>query len=143
MYRVMMNVGRISLDDDEAISNGLNTFERELGDRGGPFFAGNRPGMLDYMIWPWCERADILKLFGNQHLLRRDKYKKLVRINISLPFPNFSHFFFFNLLQMEWRNRMSEDPTVKKSLLESDFHIKYLQSYRAGMPDYDLILNSK
>ncbi|XP_018576746.1 pyrimidodiazepine synthase [Anoplophora glabripennis] len=121
MYRVMMNIGRISLDDDETISNGLNTFERELAERGGPFFAGNKPGMLDYMIWPWCERADILKLFGNQHLLKRDKYKKL----------------------MEWRNRMSDDPTVKRSLLDSDFHVKYLQSHRAGMPDYDLILNSK
>ncbi|KAJ8973792.1 hypothetical protein NQ317_002793 [Molorchus minor] len=78
MYRVMMNVGRISLDDDEAISSGLTTFERELSNRKGPFFAGNRPGMLDYMIWPWCERADILKLFGNQHLLRREKYRKLI-----------------------------------------------------------------
>ncbi|KAJ8937133.1 hypothetical protein NQ318_019395 [Aromia moschata] len=121
MYRVMVNVGRISLDDDEAISNGLNTFERELGNRAGPFFSGSKPGMLDYMIWPWCERADILKLFGNQHLLKKEKYKKL----------------------MEWRIRMAEEPTVKKSLLDSDYHIKYLQSYRAGMPDYDLILNSK
>ncbi|CAG9816043.1 unnamed protein product [Phaedon cochleariae] len=121
MYRVMMHVGRIGLDDDEAISSGLSKFERELSERSGPFFAGNKPGMLDFMIWPWCERADILKLFGNQHLLRRDKYKKL----------------------MEWRNRMTEETTVKKSLLDSDFHVKYLQSYRAGMPDYDIILNSK
>ncbi|VEN48227.1 unnamed protein product [Callosobruchus maculatus] len=120
MYRVMMNVGRISLDDDEAISEGLTTFERELGRRGTPFYAGNKPGMLDFMIWPWCERADILKLFGNQHLLKREKYKKL----------------------MEWRRRMTEEPTVKRSMLDSDYHIKYLQSYRAGMPDYDLILNS-
>ncbi|KAJ8973793.1 hypothetical protein NQ317_002794 [Molorchus minor] len=37
---------------------------------------------------------------------------------------------------------MTEEHTVKRSLLDSDFHIKYLQSYRAGMPDYDLILNS-
>ncbi|KAJ8978949.1 hypothetical protein NQ317_009345 [Molorchus minor] len=117
MYRVMMNVGRISLDDDEAISSGLTTFERELSNRKGPFFAGNRPGMLDYMIWPWCERADILKLFGNQHL--------------------------FEKREMEWRQKMTEEHTVKRSLLDSDFHIKYLQSYRAGMPDYDLILNSK
>ncbi|KAG5869666.1 Pyrimidodiazepine synthase, partial [Gonioctena quinquepunctata] len=121
MYRVMMNVGRISLDDDEAISSGLSTFENELGNRAGPFFAGNKPGMLDFMIWPWCERADILKLFGNQHLLRREKYKKL----------------------MEWRSYMTEETTIKKSMLDSEFHVKYLQSYRAGMPDYDLILNSK
>ncbi|KAJ8933206.1 hypothetical protein NQ314_014153 [Rhamnusium bicolor] len=44
---------------------------------------------------------------------------------------------------MEWRHRMTDEITVRKSLLDSDYHIKYLQSYRAGMPDYDLILNSK
>lgn len=75
----MMTIGRVTFDDDESIVKGLQTFEYELGDRGTQFFAGNKPGMLDFMIWPWCERADILKLFGNQHLLRRDKYKKLVR----------------------------------------------------------------
>lgn len=68
----------MSIDDDSTIVNGLQTFEQELGERRTLFFAGNKPGMLDFMIWPWCERADILKLFGNQHLLRRDKYKKLV-----------------------------------------------------------------
>ncbi|XP_072383094.1 pyrimidodiazepine synthase-like [Diabrotica undecimpunctata] len=120
MYRIMVNIGRMNINDDEVISTGLSTFEKELRERGTPFFGGTKPGMLDYMIWPWCERAEILKVFGNQHLLRRDKYKKL----------------------MEWRNQMTEETTVKKSLLHSDYHIKYLQSYRAGMPDYDLILNS-
>lgn len=75
-----MTIGRASFDDDESIVNGLQTFEHELIDRRTQFFGGNKPGMLDFMIWPWCERADILRLFGNQHLLRRDKYKKLVGI---------------------------------------------------------------
>ncbi|CAH1098966.1 unnamed protein product [Psylliodes chrysocephalus] len=120
MYRMMMSVGRMNMTDDEVISQGLSVFEKELTERRTPYFGGTKPGMLDLMIWPWCERADILKVFGNQHILKRDKYKKL----------------------MEWRVQMTDDTIVKKSLLHSDYHIKYLQSYRAGMPDYDLILNS-
>ncbi|CAH1187574.1 unnamed protein product [Phyllotreta striolata] len=120
MYRLTINIGRMNMNDDDVIAQGLSVFERELADRGTPYFGGSKLGMLDLMIWPWCERADNLKVFGYQHLLRRDRYKKL----------------------MEWRNHMTEDTVVKKSLLHSDYHIKYLQSYRAGMPDYDLILNS-
>lgn len=58
--------------------DGLNTFEREIVSRKGPYFGGNKPGMLDFMIWPWCERADLLKIFGNQFILRKDKYRNLV-----------------------------------------------------------------
>ncbi|XP_060520187.1 pyrimidodiazepine synthase-like [Cylas formicarius] len=120
MYRVLTNVGRIGLDDDEAIANGLSTFERELANRGSQFFGGNKPGMLDLMIWPWCERADILKIFGNQNLLKKEKYAKL----------------------MDWSQRMSEESVVRRSMMDSITHVRYLQSYRAGMPDYDMILNA-
>lgn len=79
MYKVLLNSGRGCLDDHEAtIMEGLEIFEKELANRGGPYFGKNKPGMLDYMIWPWCERADLLKLFGNQFVLRKDRYKKLV-----------------------------------------------------------------
>lgn len=79
MYKLVLNTSRGCLDNqEEIITEGLETFERELGNRGGPFFAKDKPGMLDYMIWPWCERADLLKLFGNQFSLRKDKYRRLV-----------------------------------------------------------------
>nr|UUB32726.1 glutathione S-transferase GSTo1 [Dendroctonus valens] len=120
MTNFISSIGRFSLDDDEVMVNGLTTFERELFHRGTLFFGGSKPGMLDLMIWPWCERAEILKLFGNANLLKKDKYRRL----------------------LEWCRRMSEEPSVKKSLMESDTHIKYLQSYRAGRPDYDMILDS-
>ncbi|XP_019871900.1 pyrimidodiazepine synthase isoform X2 [Aethina tumida] len=120
MYKVLLTVGRTNMDDDVIIANGLDVFERELGDRIGPYFGGKHPGMLDFMIWPWCERADLLKLFGNQNLLKKEKYPRL----------------------MEWKKQMSENPSVKKSMLDSATHIKFLHSQRAGMPDYDAILNS-
>lgn len=40
---------------------------------------------------------------------------------------------------MEWRNAMREDPAVKNSMLDTEVHIKYLQSRRAGIPDYDFL----
>nr|AVR54955.1 glutathione s-transferase omega class 1 [Sitophilus oryzae] len=120
MYKILSSIGRVNLDEDEAVANGLASFERELANRGTHFYGGNKPGMLDLMIWPWCERSEILKLFGNANLLKKDKYKRL----------------------LEWSRRMTEEPSVKRSMMDSDTHIKYLQSYRAGRPDYDMILNS-
>ncbi|KAF2896245.1 hypothetical protein ILUMI_09929 [Ignelater luminosus] len=81
MYNALLNTGKGYLEDHQnIITNGLATFEKELSSRGGPFFGGNKPGMLDYMIWPWCERVDLLKFFGRQFLLKKDNYKKLVRV---------------------------------------------------------------
>lgn len=79
MMKVLTSIGRVSLDDDEVVANGLTNFERELANRGSAFFGGAKPGMLDLMIWPWCERAEILKLFGNANLLKKEKYRRLVR----------------------------------------------------------------
>lgn len=39
----------------------LDVFEHELKERKTKFFGGSKPGMLDYMIWPWCERTGTTK----------------------------------------------------------------------------------
>lgn len=40
---------------------------------------GDKPGMLDYMIWPWCERSEMLKIMGgDQFVLSRDRFLRLV-----------------------------------------------------------------
>ena len=46
------------------IAEGLQPFEEELNKRGTPFFGGDRPGMLDYMIWPWVERLPVLAIMS-------------------------------------------------------------------------------
>ena len=118
MYKLLLSSNRNYADDyKNVVIEGLATFEKELGNSEGPFFGGHKAGMLDYMIWPWCERADILKLFCSQFLLKTEQYKRL----------------------MEWRTLMRDDPAVKKSYIDSTTHMKYMQSYRAGAPDYDLI----
>lgn len=77
--------GRVDHDGAEAISEGLTAFEKELGKRQGPFFNGTKPGMLDFMIWPWCERSDVLKMYGKEYdVIKKDKYKRLVRIFLFL-----------------------------------------------------------
>lgn len=43
------------------LATALDVFEEELKMRGAKFYGGSKPGMLDYMIWPWCERTGKLK----------------------------------------------------------------------------------
>ncbi|KOC63126.1 Glutathione S-transferase omega-1 [Habropoda laboriosa] len=96
----------------------LEIFERELASRGTPFFNGSSPGMLDFMIWPWWERSDVIKILrGEQFSIPRDRFKRL----------------------MEWRSAMKENPVVQRSYLDTEVHAKYVRSHRAGAPEYDLI----
>jgi len=65
------------------VLTGLELFDRELAKRGTPFFGGSKPGMLDLMIWPWCERADVIRIIkGEQYVLPRDRFLRLVIIII-------------------------------------------------------------
>lgn len=41
---------------------------------------------------------------------------------------------------MEWSKIMMEDEAVKKSYCDVSTHIQYLQSYKAGVPNYDLLV---
>ncbi|XP_049808624.1 pyrimidodiazepine synthase-like [Schistocerca nitens] len=121
MLKVYYHTANSNLNEDqlEEFFQGLDLYERELVERGKPFFGGDRPGMLDYMIWPWCERSDMMKVLGgDQFLLPRDRFKRL----------------------MEWRNQMKEDEAVKESYLEPQVHAKYFQSRKAGYPDYDMLV---
>lgn len=58
---------------------GLDIFEEELKKRNTSYFGGKTPGMVDYMIWPWCERADMLRvLLGTKYELDEERFSKLV-----------------------------------------------------------------
>ncbi|XP_021918362.1 pyrimidodiazepine synthase-like isoform X1 [Zootermopsis nevadensis] len=116
LYRLYQNMDREFLD---AVMKALDVFEREIVSRSKPFFGGDKPGMLDYMIWPWCERSEMLKIMGgDQFVLPRERFLRL----------------------MEWRNAMKEEESVKVSYLEPEIHAKYINSHRAGYADYDLLL---
>ena len=61
---------------NESMDN-VEAFERELSSRGSAFFAGDQPGWLDYMIWPWFERIDSYSLiFKVREAIKVEKKKK-------------------------------------------------------------------
>lgn len=63
------------------VVDGLQLYEDELQQRGSKYFGGTRPGMLDYMIWPWCERSEIIQLLaGDKFELDRERFAKLVSV---------------------------------------------------------------
>lgn len=76
-------------------------------------FTGNELSMLDLHIWPWFEREDILK-------------KKGLDVMEGLP-----------KLQA-WCSNMRQQPAVMASLISSDVHCRFINTYIAGQPDYDI-----
>ncbi|XP_075228848.1 pyrimidodiazepine synthase-like isoform X2 [Lycorma delicatula] len=96
----------------------LEPFEAELLSRSTDYFSGNSPGMVDYMIWPWFERMDVIPLLtGPEYSISDAKLPNL----------------------MKWRKRMLEDKVVKSHYLTSEQHAHHLKMRKAGTPDYIII----
>lgn len=67
----------------EDTANEWSAFEVELARRGSKFFGGDRPGMVDYMVWPWAERQGAVEAIAGDaakwdasltHLVNENKY---------------------------------------------------------------------
>ncbi|CRL00065.1 CLUMA_CG013351, isoform A [Clunio marinus] len=99
--------------------NALDVFEAELKKRGSKFFNGSKPGFVDYMIWPWCERTDAFAfLLGDKYELDKVRFSKLI----------------------EWKDLMKEDNAIKSLLISGEDHYKFRRStFRAEGPDYDFL----
>ncbi|XP_036142207.1 pyrimidodiazepine synthase-like isoform X2 [Monomorium pharaonis] len=121
IYKALYSEMALEQDVFNEALTGLELFDQELARRETPFFGGSKPGMLDLMIWPWCERADVIRIIkGEQFVIPRDRFLRL----------------------LEWRVAMKEDPAVSGSFLDAEVHAKYMRSRLAGTPQYDLIVNS-
>jgi glutathione S-transferase len=100
------------------LTNALDVFEEELKSRKSKFFGGNKPGMLDYMIWPFSERTDILKFFlGDKYELDKVRYGELLK----------------------WKEEMKKDSAVKIHLISPEDHYKFISLRLAKTPDYDFL----
>lgn len=116
-YKIYQDISALNSDD---IMKSLDEFEVELTKRDAPYFSGARPGMVDYMIWPWCERADMLTILaGDRYLLPEKRFPKL----------------------LQWKKFMKEDEAVKSTYLDASVHVKFLKSREGGVADYDMLVS--
>ncbi|PSN30060.1 Pyrimidodiazepine synthase [Blattella germanica] len=116
--KVFMALRENNPESIEAILKDLETYEKELASRGTVFFGGYTPGMLDYMIWPWFERIEALKVLGGDKLaIPKNRIPKL----------------------QNWTKLMVQDDAVKVSYISPENHAKFLKSFATGSVDYDVI----
>lgn len=102
------------------MNNALDVFEAELKKRGTKFYGGEKPGMIDYMIWPWCERTDSFPfIIGDKYEMEKTRYAKLI----------------------EWKDAMKQDSAVKASIISGEDHFKFRKSYleTPDNPSYDML----
>ncbi|XP_049937343.1 pyrimidodiazepine synthase-like isoform X3 [Schistocerca serialis cubense] len=103
---------------DEAVSSiaaVIQPLENELSKTGSKFFGGARPGMLDYMIWPWAERIEGLRT---------------MHPDVKLPLQDFPRL-------LAWGAAMKQDPAVKASLMSGEAHASFIKKIVDGSLDYD------
>lgn len=98
----------------------LQPLEDELSARGTKFFGGDKPSMVDYMIWPWAERAGCIA----------------IRLGTKLPIEDNQ----IPLLR-KWRNAMRQDPVASELYYGPEIFWKVAQFKLQNVePDYDAIL---
>lgn len=89
MYPMLRNHKKIENVDEVAseLFGALDVFETELRKRGSQYFGGDKPAMMDYMIWPWNERMMFLSKIDRRYSLDNDRFKNIVSL-----FGYLSHF---------------------------------------------------
>ncbi|XP_067003332.2 pyrimidodiazepine synthase [Anabrus simplex] len=94
----------------------LEEFETELACRGTTFFGGEKPGMVDLMIWPWAELSKLPVLLRNEtSKLPKEKFPKLIA----------------------YKRAMQELDPVKDTIIDTKTRLKFLSGYLAGNASYD------
>lgn len=112
MKILLQNTG---LDDFWTV---LDIFEEELTKRGTRYFGGNKPGFVDYMIWPWLERLAIIEF------VLKDSY-------------SFDEKRFAKLAQ--WIALLKEDEAVKGFYVTPEQHQEFWRTRKSGNANYDLL----
>ncbi|KAH0949999.1 hypothetical protein HN011_010621 [Eciton burchellii] len=109
VYKLLLEMSE-SVSQQEMFNkflSGLDMYERELEKRNTTFFGGSKPNMLDFMIWPCCERIDAIRILRGEHFV--------------LPQERFP-------LLFEWRNVMKKNSIVQISYLDPEICVKYVRS---------------
>jgi len=120
-------------DDKEAgkllpkLTQELVEYDNILTTRGSSYFAGEQPGFLDYVLWPFVERLGIMKhLFPSAPFKMSEAKEKIPRF-------------------VEWKARMQSHPVVQAFFLDSVKHTRYIKNRRdysqgkVSSIDYDFV----
>jgi len=113
-YKVLRTEGK----DDEAkedLASAFKAIDEELKARG-KYLGGASVAMVDLMVWPWLERLGLLSSVAPD------------LIPSKATFPNLAAYIV----------AMLEVPAVKATIFDLDTHLKFVMSFKAGNPDYDL-----
>jgi glutathione S-transferase len=94
----------------------LQYFENQLTSLNEPFFGGAQVGMGDLHIWPFFERVPTVSELRSVDLLPATSFPRLAA----------------------WVAAMENAEAVKKCKLSKDVHKRFVESYLAGQPDYDI-----
>lgn len=117
----LLNETSLNAEKDIAdIYANLALYEDELRARGSVFFGGAKPGMLDFMIWPFVERVEAIPLVIGvlRFSLDEERYAKL----------------------LAWIDAMRANETVKKSFAAPGDHVLFMEKRRAKQPNaYDIL----
>jgi len=97
-------------------------YETILSKRGGPFFGGNKPCMVDFHLWPHMERMEAL----TSQVDFRAKVD-------PVKFPKFGR---------EWYDAMYALPAVKATMFDNETHQKFMKLWTPDNPQYDIGLES-
>ncbi|KAH8286481.1 hypothetical protein KR054_009851, partial [Drosophila jambulina] len=96
----------------------LDIFEQELTKRGTAFFGGNKPGFVDYMIWPWLERLAVIEfVLKDTYNFDEKRFPKVAKL-IAL---------------------LKEDEAVKAFYATPEQHQEFWRTRKAGNASYDLL----
>jgi len=118
IYKILLSDASESADAFAQFAKALEIYENELRERGTRYFSGDKPGMLDYMIWPWIERSAMLKyLTPEKYDLDKTRFKQL----------------------LAWCDSMISDPAVQASYISGENHAKFIETRRTPKPDYNML----
>ncbi|XP_068220330.1 pyrimidodiazepine synthase-like isoform X2 [Palaemon carinicauda] len=108
-YKIRFAVGNEEMMKKalQELHEGLDIYEVELKKRGTKFFGGEKPGMLDYMIWPWAERICVLQEISGDVFLTEERYPTII----------------------SWTSSMCEDPVIKAVIIPAQVYKHYWQTF--------------
>ncbi|KAI7805545.1 glutathione S-transferase omega-1-like [Triplophysa rosa] len=109
-YKIPMgkNKGADVSELQTELKDKLTHLNKMLGNK--KFFGGDSITMIDYMMWPWFERMEMLEL------------KPCLDSSPELK---------------KWIEHMLEDPSVKAIMFSTEIYKAFYKTYMEGIPDYD------